>query len=209
MRNYLCVYISCFSESQPSVRPSIRASVRPSVGRSAIKFCKFSEWYRGSLCRQTKRFYRFCVLLKFESIASQQNITVLRRLYVSVEIFCCFVYHSALQMGRPRKWKTWPPSRNRFRNASGAFWNANEALLDINCDLRVPRLHFRVPRLHFGIDSEMQLGHSCESAPFAFQNGRVGCNKTRAVSTDTTRNSMKTLFGVHAQVSWIMKTVFS
>ena len=103
MRNYLSVYISCFWESQPSVRPSIRASVRPSVGRSAIKFCKFSEWYRGSLCRQTKRCYRFCVLLKFESIVSQQNITVLRRLYVSVEIFCCFVYHSALQMGRPRK----------------------------------------------------------------------------------------------------------
>ena len=27
------------------------------------------------------------------------------------------------------------------------------------------------------------------------------CNKTRAVSTDTNRNCMKTLFGVHAQVS--------
>ena len=121
MRNYLSVYISCFWESQPSVRPSIRPSVRPSVGRSAIKFCKFSEWYRGSLCRQTKRCYRFCVLLNFESIVSQQNITALRRLYVSVEIFCCFVYHSALQMGRTRKWKMWPPSRNRFRNAIEAL----------------------------------------------------------------------------------------
>ena len=41
---------------------------------SAIKFCKFPEWYRGSLCRQTKRFYRFCVLLKFESIVPQLPI---------------------------------------------------------------------------------------------------------------------------------------
>merc|ERR1739848_577634 len=28
------------------------------------------------------------------------------------------------------------------------------------------------------------------------------CNKTRAVSTDTNRKCMKTLFGVHAQVSY-------
>ena len=29
------------------------------------------------------------------------------------------------------------------------------------------------------------------------------CNKTRAVSTDTNTNCMKTLFGVHAQVSYL------
>ena len=74
---FLVVNISCFSEAQPSVRPSIRPSVRPSVGRPAIKFCKCSEWYRGRLCRQTKRCYRVCVLLKCESIASQQNIAAL------------------------------------------------------------------------------------------------------------------------------------
>ena len=56
--------------------------------------------------------------------------------------------------------------------------------------MRVPRLHFRVPRLHFGIDSEMQVRHFCESARFAFQNGRVGCEKQ--IRRELYENSMKT-----------------
>ena len=65
-------------------------------------------------------------------------------MYISVEIFCCYVYHSKLQMGH-----------SELENGT----SKSESIPKCNwgTPVRVAHLHFRRAGLQVGIDSDLRL----------------------------------------------------
>ena len=79
-------------------------------------------------------------------------------MYISVEIFCCYVYHSELQMGH-----------SELENGT----SKSESIPKCNwgTPVRVAHLHFSRAGWQVGIDSDLRLRHSdmekgdsCDSA---------------------------------------------